>query len=64
MTGTIETHPVRSWLGIPFSTAERFRSPVLIPYDPDLPYDEKGPAPSKPALPPGSRPTTDSAKTA
>ncbi len=38
-------HPVRSWLGIPFATAERFRSPELVPFNPDLPYDQKGPAP-------------------
>ncbi|WP_454810527.1 carboxylesterase family protein [Paenarthrobacter nitroguajacolicus] len=36
---------VRSWLGIPFATAERFRRPVLLPFNPDLPYDQKGPAP-------------------
>ncbi|MBT2588451.1 carboxylesterase family protein [Arthrobacter sp. ISL-95] len=38
-------HAVRSWLGIPFATAERFRRPVLLPFNPDLPYDRKGPAP-------------------
>lgn len=38
-------HTVRSWLGIPFATAERFRRPVLLPFDPRLPYDQKGPAP-------------------
>lgn len=36
---------VRSWLGIPYATAERFRSPVLLPYNPNLPYDKKGAAP-------------------
>lgn len=49
MTDTSNTlsteHAVRSWLGIPFATAERFRRPVLLPYNPDLPYDQKGPAP-------------------
>lgn len=38
-------HAVRSWLGIPFATAERFRKPTLLPFNPDLPYDKKGPAP-------------------
>lgn len=38
-------HAVQSWLGIPFATAERFRRPVLLPFDPDLRYDQKGPAP-------------------
>ncbi|MBT2547432.1 carboxylesterase family protein [Arthrobacter sp. ISL-65] len=38
-------HAVRAWLGIPFATAERFRRPVLLPFNPDLPYDQKGPAP-------------------
>ena len=36
---------IRSWLGIPYATAERFRRPVLLPFNPDLPYDQKGPAP-------------------
>lgn len=36
---------VRSWLGIPYATAERFRSPVLLPFNPNLPYDKKGVAP-------------------
>ena len=35
----------RAWLGIPYATAERFRRPILLPFDPDLPYDRKGPAP-------------------
>ena len=39
------TQPVRSWLGIPYATAKRFRSPVLLPFDPDQPYDQHGPAP-------------------
>src|SRR5207342_3428041 len=38
-------HPVRAWLGIPYATAERFRRPNLLPFNPDLPYDQKGPAP-------------------
>ncbi|MCZ4499145.1 MAG: carboxylesterase/lipase family protein [Marmoricola sp.] len=38
-------HRVRSWLGIPYATAERFRRPHLLPFNPDLPYDQKGPAP-------------------
>src|SRR5918994_2571200 len=47
MTTTDITGPgaVRSWLGIPYATADRFRSPKVVPFDPDLPYDEKGPAP-------------------
>ncbi|WP_431030807.1 carboxylesterase family protein [Plantibacter sp. RU18] len=40
-----ESHPIRSWLGIPYATAERFRKPVPLRFDPDLPYDRKGPAP-------------------
>ena len=36
---------VRSWLGIPYATADRFRSPKIVPFDPDRPYDEKGHAP-------------------
>ena len=38
-------HPVRAWLGIPYAIAERFRRPNLLPFNPDLPYDQKGPAP-------------------
>ncbi len=38
-------HSIRSWLGIPYATAERFRRPSLLPFNPDLPYDQKGPAP-------------------
>src|SRR6476659_2556771 len=49
MTDTSSTlstdHAVRTWLGIPFATAERFHSPTLVPFNPDLPYDQKGPAP-------------------
>lgn len=33
---------VRSWWGIPYATAERYRRPVLADFDPDLPYDRKG----------------------
>ncbi|WP_165070497.1 carboxylesterase family protein [Marisediminicola senii] len=40
-----EQSAVRSWLGIPYATADRFRSPKVVPFDPDLPYDQKGPAP-------------------
>ena len=36
---------IRSWLGIPYATAERFCRPTLLPFNPDLPYDQKGPAP-------------------
>src|ERR687898_429096 len=47
MTTTDITGPgaVRSWLGIPYAPADRFRSPKVVPFDPDLPYDQKGPAP-------------------
>lgn len=44
--GTSAIHqPVRSWLGIPYATAERFRRPELLPFNPELPYDQNGPAP-------------------
>ncbi|MER5374941.1 carboxylesterase family protein [Streptomyces sp. NPDC002553] len=33
---------VRSWWGIPYATAERYRRPVLADFDPDHPYDRKG----------------------
>ena len=33
---------VRSWWGIPYATAERFRRPQVAEFDPDLPYDRKG----------------------
>lgn len=36
---------VRSWLGIPYATAERFGKPTLIPFNPGLLYDQKGAAP-------------------
>ncbi|MGV2113815.1 carboxylesterase family protein [Agrobacterium salinitolerans] len=46
MTGVDATaQAVRSWLGIPYASAERFRRPILLPFDPDRPYDRKGPAP-------------------
>ncbi len=49
MTDTSSTltheHAVRSWLGIPYASAERFRRPTLLGFNPDLPYDQKGPAP-------------------
>ncbi|MGO4568041.1 carboxylesterase family protein [Rhizobium sp. 2YAF20] len=38
-------HSIRSWLGIPYAIAERFRRPVLLPFNPDRPYDQKGAAP-------------------
>ncbi|HEY1005380.1 MAG TPA: carboxylesterase family protein [Streptosporangiaceae bacterium] len=44
-TDIAEQGAVRSWLGIPYATADRFRSPKVVPFDPDLPYDQKGPAP-------------------
>ncbi len=44
MTNT-PTQATRSWLGIPYATAERFRRPTLRRFNPDLPYDQKGPAP-------------------
>jgi len=44
MTDTT-AHSVRSWLGIPYATADRFCRPVLLPFDPDRAYDKKGPAP-------------------
>lgn len=40
-----QTHAIRAWLGIPYATAERFRSPTLLPFNPDMPYDKKGAAP-------------------
>ncbi|MDN5768589.1 MAG: carboxylesterase family protein [Humibacillus sp.] len=44
-TDTADQSAVRSWLGIPYATADRFRSPRVVPFDPGLPYDQKGPAP-------------------
>ncbi|MEO8902263.1 MAG: carboxylesterase family protein [Polyangiaceae bacterium] len=46
MTDTA-SHSTRSWLGIPYAAAERFRRPVLLPFDPDRTYDQKGPAPTQ-----------------
>lgn len=42
---TTTTPAIRSWLGIPYATAKRFHRPVLLPFNPDLRYDQKGPAP-------------------
>jgi para-nitrobenzyl esterase len=39
---------IRSWLGIPYATAKRFRRPTLLPFNLVLPYDQKGPAPLQP----------------
>ena len=39
------TQEIRSWLGIPYASAKRFQSPILLPFNPDLPYDQMGPAP-------------------
>jgi len=36
---------IRSWLGIQYAIAERFRRPTLLPFDPDRSYDQNGPAP-------------------
>ncbi|MGQ4402269.1 carboxylesterase family protein [Streptomyces hayashii] len=33
---------VRSWWGIPYATAERYRRPLVADFDPDRPYDRKG----------------------
>jgi para-nitrobenzyl esterase len=44
-TTLTDEYAVRSWQGIPYATAERFRRPTLLPFNPDLPYDQKGPAP-------------------
>ncbi|MEU5764294.1 carboxylesterase family protein [Streptomyces asoensis] len=39
---------VRSWWGIPYATAERYRRPVVADFDPDRPYDRKGVVPVQP----------------
>ncbi|EST18179.1 carboxylesterase (plasmid) [Streptomyces niveus NCIMB 11891] len=39
---------MRSWWGIPYATAERYRRPVVADFDPDLPYDRKGVASVQP----------------
>jgi hypothetical protein len=46
MAEIVETHPVRSWLGIPYATAERFRSPTLVPFNPDRQGRDTRPGPS------------------
>lgn len=33
---------VRSWWGIPYATAERYRRPVVVDFDPHRAYDRKG----------------------
>lgn len=38
------TRSIRSWLGIPYANAQRFRRPAVLPFNPDLPYEQKGPA--------------------
>ena len=52
MTATAPKAPtapgVRSWWGIPFATAERYRRPVVADFDPDRPYDRKGVVPVQP----------------
>src|SRR4051794_25103097 len=52
MTATAPKAPtapgVRSWWGIPFATAERYRRPVVADFDPDRPCDRKGVAPVQP----------------
>ena len=52
MTATAPTAPtapgVRSWWGILYATAERYRRPVLADFDPGRPYDRKGVAPVQP----------------
>ncbi|MFF8398577.1 carboxylesterase family protein [Streptomyces sp. NPDC016172] len=46
MTATAPKAPtaprVRSWWGIPYATAERYRRPVVADFDPNRPYDRKG----------------------
>ncbi|WP_326659528.1 carboxylesterase family protein [Streptomyces canus] len=46
MTATAPKAPtapgMRSWWGIPYATAERYRRPVVADFDPDRPYDRKG----------------------
>ncbi|WP_312508804.1 carboxylesterase family protein [Chryseobacterium culicis] len=41
-------HTVRQWLGIPYAKAERFGKPILLDFNSDLPYNQKGPAPFQP----------------
>lgn len=46
MTATARKAPtapgVRSWWGIPYATAERYRRPEVAGFDPDRPYNRKG----------------------
>ncbi|MGY0055194.1 carboxylesterase family protein [Streptomyces sp. LZ34] len=46
MTATAPKAPtapgVRSWWGIPYATAERYRRPMVADFDPDRSYDRKG----------------------
>ncbi|RYO45827.1 hypothetical protein AA0116_g12955 [Alternaria tenuissima] len=39
------TQTVRSWLGIPYATAQRFQRPRLLPFDRNRSFDHLGPAP-------------------
>ena len=48
MTDSAFPTSVRSWLGVPFATAGRFQRPTVVPFNPDLPYEQKGPAPIQP----------------
>ena len=52
MTATAPKAPtapgVRSWWGIPYASAERYRRPVLAPFDPERRYDRKGVVPVQP----------------
>ncbi|MFD5253828.1 carboxylesterase family protein [Streptomyces bobili] len=52
MTTSVSKAPtapgVRSWWGIPYATAERYRRPVVADFDPGLPYDRKGVASPQP----------------
>ncbi|MET7518619.1 carboxylesterase family protein [Streptomyces sp. NPDC005480] len=52
MTATAPQAPtapgVRSWWGIPYATAERYRRPVVAAFAPDRPYDRKGVAAVQP----------------
>lgn len=46
---TAPTAPgVRSWRGILYTTAERYRRPVVANFDPNLPYDRKSVVSAKP----------------
>ncbi|MEO7215782.1 MAG: hypothetical protein ABIX36_23475 [Mucilaginibacter sp.] len=39
---TTTTPPIRSWLGIPYATAKRFRRPILLPVQPGPALRPKG----------------------